>query len=247
MAVEGISVTGQGQARSAPDIARARLGVEANAVTAKAATDRVSQQMAAVLRVLRERGVKQEDTRTTQYRVNFVHEAEPSPWGPPRMPTLPAAPPPSPEGPAGSATPPPEGGPAPTEPRGFYQAANVVEVTLRDIDAVGATLAAALEAGANSVDQLWFDIEDRSALEQEARAEAMKQARQAAEQLAQLSGVGLGAVMSVAEVGGATPYGMRMSMPGIHLAAEKASLSVPVAPGELTIVETVQVVYAVTR
>jgi uncharacterized protein YggE len=40
---------------------------------------------------------------------------------------------------------------------------------------------------------------------------------------------------------------MPSPMPAVHLAAEKASLSVPLAPGELTIVQTVQVVYAVTR
>ena len=250
MAVEGISVTGQGQARGKPDIARTRLGVEARAVTAKVATDRVSQQMAAVLRALRERGVKEEDTRTTEYRVNFIHEAEPSPWGPPRMPMPPAAPPALPEGPTGAPGPQPEGSSTPAEStpvRGFYLAANSVEVTLRNMDKVGATLAAALEAGANSVDELWYDIDDRSALEQQARTEAMKQARQAAEQLAQLSGVGLGTVMSVVESGGGTPYGMPSPMPAVHLAAEKASLSVPLAPGELTIVQTVQVVYAVTR
>jgi uncharacterized protein YggE len=249
MAVEGISVMGQGEARGKPDVARTRLGVEARAPTAKQATDRVSQQMDTVLRVLRDRGVKEADMRTTEYRVNFVHDAEPRPWDPPRPPE----PPPSPRaGPRAKPrvlpTEPPEMAPPAPEPpgsRGFYMAANSVEVTLRNVEDVGATLAAALEAGANSVDQLWFAIDDPSALEQEARTEAMNQAKRSAEHLAQLSGVELGHVMSVTERGGATP--MPMSAPGVRLAAEAASLSVPVAPGELTITQTVQVVYAIER
>ncbi len=132
-------------------------------------------------------------------------------------------------------------------PPDFYVATNSVEVTLRDIGTVGATLAATLDAGANSVDQIWFDIDDPIALEQQARSEAMTEARNAAEHLAQLSGVQLGAVMSVTESGQMQPMGMPMAMSMPPLAAHKASLWVPVAPGELSIVQSVQVVYAITR
>ncbi len=81
-----------------------------------------------------------------------------------------------------------------------YTVSNSVEVTLRKIDQVEAVLTSSIEAGANSINSLTFGIEDTSALEQQARTQAVAQAKDRAEQLASALGVTVGKPLTVAEL-----------------------------------------------
>jgi len=65
----------------------------------------------------------------------------------------------------------------------------MINVTIRDINQIGEILAAVTEAGANNIYGVNFTVSDPAALEAEARAEAMADARSRAESLAKLSGV----------------------------------------------------------
>ena len=75
-------------------------------------------------------------------------------------------------------------------------------MTVRDLTQVGAVLAAAVEAGANSISGVTFSIADTTALEATAREKAVEDATARAQSLAQLSGVELGEVVAISEVYG---------------------------------------------
>ncbi len=70
-----------------------------------------------------------------------------------------------------------------------YRATNSVQVTLRDLDRVGSIVDAVTAAGANRVDSVTFAVENPEAPKNQARAQAMQNARTKADQLASLSGV----------------------------------------------------------
>lgn len=80
-----------------------------------------------------------------------------------------------------------------------YRAILNITVTVRDISQVSAVLTSALEAGATTINGLNFSIEDVAALEQQARAQAIADARERAEQLAAAFGVTLGAPVTISE------------------------------------------------
>jgi uncharacterized protein YggE len=81
----------------------------------------------------------------------------------------------------------------------------LLNVTVRDIDAVGSILAAAVDAGANSVNNIQFSIADQSELVAQARAMALKDARARADHIAGELNVNIVAPVSVEEYGNSGP------------------------------------------
>lgn len=121
-----------------------------------------------------------------------------------------------------------------------YRVSNQVNVTIRNIDNVGAVLAAVTEAGANSIHGVYFSVANPAALEAEAREQAISNARERAESLANLSGVGLGNVVVISEIIGQSPpmpFGRGMDM------VEAAAPSI--SPGQLSYQVQVQVTFAI--
>ncbi len=94
----------------------------------------------------------------------------------------------------------PNFGPDPVHSQG-YRASHHLEVTSRDLDAFGRILNAAVDAAGNdlTVDQLGFDVEDKTALLVQARQAAFDDARERAAHLAGLSGRELGVLEAVEE------------------------------------------------
>lgn len=86
-----------------------------------------------------------------------------------------------------------------------YVVSNSVRVKMRDMQRVGDVLDAVTEAGANNVYGIQFTFDDPSALREQARAEAMAEARKKAESLAELAGVRLGAPRTISESFSETP------------------------------------------
>lgn len=120
---------------------------------------------------------------------------------------------------------------------------NMVTAKIRNIDDTGDLIDAAIEAGGDlaRINNLRFTIDDPSALEDEARLEAMAEARNKAETLAQAAGVALGAPRSISEGGGPVPIqfdGAAFS----RLAADEAG-GTSIELGELEVRVNVQVVY----
>jgi uncharacterized protein YggE len=99
---------------------------------------------------------------------------------------------------------------------------------------------AAAGAAANDVrvQSVRFEIDDEGSLFAEARADAVKQARTQAEQLAEAAGVELGEVRSITESSTETPPG-----PFPMGRTDDLSSSVPLQPGSQELTLEVQVVY----
>ncbi|PCI20307.1 hypothetical protein COB64_02160 [Candidatus Wolfebacteria bacterium] len=76
-----------------------------------------------------------------------------------------------------------------------------VRVKVRDFDVIGILLAGVVEKGANSVSQLNFKIEDKDAAENEARTEAIREAKEKAKAVAKSGGFRLGKLLSIQEGG----------------------------------------------
>lgn len=162
-----ISVTGQGSATAAPDMATIRLGVETQAKEPGAAMEQNSAAVEGVMAKLESAGVAGKDVQTANLSVSPVydHRRVQEEGGAPKL-------------------------------VGF-RVTNEVVANIRDLDGLGAVLSGAVDAGANRINSLSFSIEDDAALRNQARRKAVEDARQTAETLAKAAGVALGPIHSI--------------------------------------------------
>ena len=121
-----------------------------------------------------------------------------------------------------------------------YEIANVVEVSVRDLSALGDVIDATLTAGATSMDALSFRLADPRPAEREARRQAMAEARSRADFLAEAAGVTVQGVSDIVE-------GQQVRPPGPVAKAERMALAAdagtPVEAGTLEVAVTVSVTY----
>jgi hypothetical protein len=192
------------------------LGVEAVAETASAALAQNSEQMRAVIDALKEAGIPAAaiQTQTVQLRPQYASpEQEPTQS----------------EQREGAAQQPELVG---------YVASNVVEARSDNLDEVGALLDTAVEAGANQVEGIRFEVSNSTALLGQAREAAWGDAEQKAMELADLAGVALGDVLSINE---------STSVPrpvGLGAAIEREEAAVPIEPGREDIQVRLQVTWS---
>ncbi len=122
-----------------------------------------------------------------------------------------------------------------------YELSNIVEVTVRDLAKLGATIDGTLAAGATSMDSLSFRVADPAPAEREARLLAMGAARARADVLAEAAGLTIVSVSDIVEGGPVrppTPFpkGERMMMAA-------ADVATPVEAGALEVEVAVTVTY----
>lgn len=113
-----------------------------------------------------------------------------------------------------------------------YVVENSVFVKVRDLQNLGTLLDAVVRSGANSINGITFDVQDRASAEAEARKLAVDDAKAKAVELANLAGIELGNLYSVSvySSGGAMPV---FEAKGGGGAAYDASA--PVAAGQMVI------------
>lgn len=124
-----------------------------------------------------------------------------------------------------------------------FHVSNMVNVTVKDIDTVGAVLAAVTEAGANSINGVHFRVSDTAALEERARQAAMADGRERAAALAELAGVTLGEVLTIS-----TSSGGWQPMPAMARRMEMAdgALAAPgISPGEQSVSVQIHATFAI--
>jgi uncharacterized protein len=122
-----------------------------------------------------------------------------------------------------------------------YRASNQVNVRLHDITKIGSTIDTLVSAGATDIGGINFTVSNASKLLDDARAQAIADARRKAEIYAKAAGVTLGAPLSISE-GGVAPLPMfRARMAAAPMAAT------PIAPGQETLSVTVQVSWAIKQ
>jgi uncharacterized protein YggE len=121
-----------------------------------------------------------------------------------------------------------------------YRASNSIEVKVRKFDVASGVITAIQTAGGNAtrINSVNLSIEDDSQLVKDARANAFNDAKDRAEQYAQLSGLALGKVISISEAGALPPP--PTPMPRYDAMAEAA---VPIEPGQQTVGFSVTVIW----
>lgn len=115
-----------------------------------------------------------------------------------------------------------------------FQVTNQLTVKIRDIEKLPSILDNAIGAGANEMSGIEFVVSEQSKLLDQARDEAVADARRKAALYAETAGGKLGKVVSITEEGA--------SAPPRPIAALRAG-AVPVAPGEQTLRASVSISY----
>lgn len=119
-----------------------------------------------------------------------------------------------------------------------YRASNRVTVTIRDITKVADTIDVLVGAGANEISGISFSVSKASKLLDDARSEAIADARRKAEIYAKAASISLGAPLSISEETTPGPVPYRKMVAGM-------AASAPVAQGEETLRVTVSVSYEI--
>lgn len=123
-----------------------------------------------------------------------------------------------------------------------YQAGNTVEVTVRDIARIGPTMDALVASGANHVNGPSFSIDKPGEARDEARRDALEDARTRARMYAEALGLQVRRIVSISEAaagGPIRPVGMaRMEM---------ASADTSISPGENVVSANLEIVFELGR
>ncbi|SEN20802.1 hypothetical protein SAMN04488003_11135 [Loktanella fryxellensis] len=119
-----------------------------------------------------------------------------------------------------------------------YLAVTDVMVRVMDLTALGQSLDAVVQDGANQMNGITFDLADRKPALDEARRAAVADAAGKATLFAEAAGLSLGPVQSLTE--GAASGGMPQPM--MRMAMDSAE-AVPVAAGQITIAADVTMIY----
>ena len=123
-----------------------------------------------------------------------------------------------------------------------YVVDNTVYVTIRDLDKLGELLDTVIAAGANTVNSVQFDVANKDEALKQARADAVKDAKEKAEELVDAAGVKLGDVQTISFFDNVAYPVFDGKGGGGGVAAEAA---VPIQPGQLTFTVTVNVTYEI--
>ena len=118
-----------------------------------------------------------------------------------------------------------------------YRVVNQVRLTVRDVKRLGDLLDQAITLGANQINSIAFDVADAETLRDDARKQAMENARRRGELYAKAAGGQLGPVLRIAESVG----DLQSPGPAGRMAMRA---SVPIEAGTRTLEVEVHVVYA---
>jgi uncharacterized protein YggE len=123
-----------------------------------------------------------------------------------------------------------------------FHVENTLQVKVRNIDQAPGIIETAVEKGANNIYGLTYDIDDKSALEAEARSKAVADAKVRAEQLAAEINVTLGDPILISEYNNTgTMYSVA------YESAVGMGGGPPISTGQLTVSLQVNVNYAFKR
>ena len=125
-----------------------------------------------------------------------------------------------------------------------YIVDNTVYVTVHQLDKLGDLLDATVQAGANNVNSIQFDVADKSTAIQQARDQAVKDAQTQAQGLASASGVTLGNVQTISFTNNIPQPVMNVFSKSSGLNAAPAA-AVPISAGQLTLTVNVDMTYEI--
>lgn len=208
-----ITVSGTGEAYAKPDLALITFSVRNESKTVSSAMAENTANMNAIISVIKSKGIKDKDLKTTSFNVYPRYE-----WQKEQAETWPHS----------------EG----KRVLVGYEISQSLQVKIRDLNKMGEIIQGATDAGANQVGSLQFTIDDQDSLKKEARKEAIEEAKEKAEELADQLGIKLVRITSFSE-GGVVPryydYALKESaissespMPQIETGENKIEVSVSI-------------------
>ena len=197
-----ITVSGEGDASVAPDLAILNFSVVRLDKTARAALNANTEAMAAVIAAMKKHGIESRDLQTAGFSID------------PQYDYLQNA----------------DGSQKPPQFRG-YQVNNALTVRVRDLSKLGEIMDEAVTMGVNQGGSVSFANADTKPVIAEARKAAMADALTKAKALTEAAGVKLGRIISISE-GSAMPRPMPVMAMAAKSASDMASAPVPVEAGE---------------
>lgn len=210
-----ISISGKGVASAEPDIAYISSSVVTQEKTATQALDQNTEKMQAVFAILTKAGIKRKHIQTSNFAVQPQYTYRQ-----------------------------PRNGEKQEPPRiTGYQVHNTVTVKVVNLAMTGKILSDLVKAGANQLGNITFGISNEALLLDQARAEAVSDARRKASIYLKAAGVELGPILSFTE-GHASPR------PVQHLRARAAlaeASAVPVSGGEQELSVTVNITWEIEQ
>ena len=215
----GIWVTGQGSISLEPDLVMLNVGVETMGLTVAVTRNEAATAMAAIVQAVKARGLDDKDIQTRSFSIFPRYEfPEVSIGGTrTRQQTLVG-----------------------------YTVSNTAVIRIRDLDSVGPIIDEVADAGgdATRINGIDFTVEDTKPFMDQLREDAVKDAIAKADQFAGLTGVSVGSLMFISEVGGGIPV-VRDLAQVESMVMTKAASPTSISGGQLEISLNVQAVFAI--
>ncbi len=225
-----ISVSGEGKAYLKPDVATISFGVSTEAMKSQDVVNKNNEKMNAVINAVKKAGVDEKDIQTTYYNLTPLYDYPPVVY------------------PAGAV----KSDMAISNPyymgggrvfRG-YSLEQQVSVKIRNFDIINTVLDSATSAGANTVGQLNFTVDNPEKARSEARAEAIKNAREKLMSMAKDSGLSVGKLVNISEGYNNYPQPYGYSMGGAMLEKD-SSVAPQIQAGQMEITSQVTLTYQI--
>jgi uncharacterized protein YggE len=124
----------------------------------------------------------------------------------------------------------------------YFVVENTVVVTVRDLSSLGEVLTAVVDAGANNIYGINFDVEDRDAALAEARKLAIEDAKAKAQAIAEESGVTLGDIMYISVYSSSSPTIYYDAKGGAY---SEGAVPVPISAGTLYFTMEASLTYSI--
>jgi uncharacterized protein YggE len=124
-----------------------------------------------------------------------------------------------------------------------YQASNSITIKVRKLDTLGKTLDAVVKGGGNTINGISFSVDQPEKFQNDARVEAIKDAAAKAELYAQAVGYKVKRIVTISE----QDFYPQPPMPVMMRMQDMAAEATPIAAGEVSLVQTVNVVFELTK
>ena len=124
-----------------------------------------------------------------------------------------------------------------------YQASNSITIRVRKLDTLGKTLDAVVKGGGNTINGISFSVDQPEKFQNEARVEAIQDATAKAELYAQAVGYKVKRIVTISE----QEFYPQPPMPVMMRMQDMAAEATPIAAGEVSLVQTVNVVFELTK
>lgn len=211
-----ISVSGKGEIFAAPDVATFTFSVSEEAPIVKTAQDKVEEKMDAILADLKKNGVEDKDIKTIAYDIYPRYDYIRSSYDVSGKQVLSA-----------------------------YVVSQSVQIKVKKLEDAGKLLSGIGEFGATNISGLTFLVDKQDEIARNARDQAIADAREQANKLAQSLGVKIIGITSFYETSPYQPYPMYAKEMSLGMGGDGAQSAVTLPTGENKITSNVTITYEI--